>query len=498
MSKRKSPIAKSLVSNSVAAIMSAIEIHNKPIIRYRYEMVVLLTLNAWELLLKGYLYKYQKKVKLFMRDGTTKPFDNCLNIVNQKIGKEFNAIQENLNVLYGYRNQVAHFYITELDPIIYSLVRKNILFYSKFLYEYFKIDLSKESDLILLPIGFKKPFSPIDYISNSSVIENTSKEVKVFIKSLLDATKRLSDNDIEETIFVDFKMSLTNVSKTKNADIIAGIDNSKINDATFSVSKSSRVVKVSKVGEKIILTRDKSESQGTILYEELQEGIFEEINNIIDANRLLAKNTNQFMLGAPIYYRIYAERNHVNYNISNFELFAKTAMKEFYSPFLFWLNKLPENNIAKILFEIYDQSKTPRIHNLIKIIILLGEEAIVLFTELFNKKYERVVQKPDFYYTFNKLCKSTKANSILKSLNTNNNKRMQLFNNSREYNYGDFLKDNALAINTLSRECINVFNGTYEQRATTRELDYLAYGPQLINNQKVIDAVKELNLNRAK
>lgn len=65
MRKRKSPIAKSLINNSTAGIFSAIEIHNKPTIKYRYEIVVLIVLNAWELLVKGYLYKYHKDIKLF-------------------------------------------------------------------------------------------------------------------------------------------------------------------------------------------------------------------------------------------------------------------------------------------------------------------------------------------------------------------------------------------------------------------------------------------------
>lgn len=498
MVKRRPPIAKSLVKNSVAGIMSAIEIHNKPIIKYRYEIVVLLVLNAWELLIKAYLYKYHKEVKLFLKDGTTKPFENCLNITNLKIGKNFNPIQENLGVLYEYRNKVAHFYINDLDPIIYSLIRKNITFYHKFLQKYFGIDLSKESDLVLLPIGFKKPLSPTDYISNISVSFGASKEVKSFLKTLLDATKRLNDAQIDETIFVDFKMNLTNVNKIKNADLVAGIGDINNSELVFDVNKKARVFKIGKEGEKVILTRNKSESQGTLVYEELQEGIFDEINNIIDANKLLAKEKKQFMLGAQLYYRIYSERQHVDFSISNFELLTKAAMMEFYSPFLFWLTRLPSINVAKIIFEVFDKSKSPKIHNLIKIITLLGGQAFGIFADLLSKKFEHVVQKPDFYYTLFKLNRSTKTNLILKSLNSNSNKKLQLYGGVKEYNYGEFIKDENLAINTLSRECLNVFNGRYDQRSTTRELDYLAYGSSLVNNEKIIDAIKTINAEREK
>jgi len=308
MRKRKSPIAKSLVKNSISAMFSAIEIHNKPTIRYRYEIVVLLIFNSWELLLKGYLYKDHKDVKLFNKDGTTKPFENCLNIVNTKIGKDFNLATENLKTLYGYRNQIAHYYIQELDFIIYSLIAKNIIFYSHFLLKYFKFDLSKTSDLVLLPIGFKRPITPQDYISNTSINQNASKEVKDFIRMITDASRRLNEAGIDETIFIDFKMNLINVNRTTNADIIAGVDNTKKNELVFTVSKPTKTIKSSKTGENLVLTRDKSLSTGTLYYETLDEGIFDEINNILDANDLLSKGNQKFMLGAALYYRIYAER----------------------------------------------------------------------------------------------------------------------------------------------------------------------------------------------
>lgn len=493
MRKRKSPIAKSLLKNSIAGMFSAIEIHNKPTIKYRYEIVVLLVLNSWELLLKGYLYKFHREVNLFHEDGTTKPFENCLNIVNTKIGKDFNAVQENLSVLYNYRNQIAHFYVSDLDPIIYSLLRKNVIFYSNFLLKYFKIDLSEISDLVLLPIGFKKPISPIDYISNNTINESATKETKVFLQSIIDASQRLYENNIDETIFVDFKMNLTSVNRIINADIIAGIDNTRENKLTFKVIKESKNVIYSNIGEKIILTRDKSGTQGTLLYEELQEGIFDEINNIVDANQLLAKGKPQFMLGSLLYYRIYAERQHVNYNIDTFELLAKAGMMEFYAPFLYWITRLPADRIVKILFEIYDQCKAPKINNLIKIVILLGVEAIEVFGGLFESKYERVSQKPDFYYSFLELKKSKKVNLILRALKVTNNSKLELLNKEKEYTFGDLLDNNNLSINNLSNECLSIFNGKITQRSVARELDFLAYGNEIVNNRKIIDELKKNN-----
>jgi hypothetical protein len=486
MSKRKSPIAKSLVSNSIAGIFSGIEIHNKPTIKYRYQTVVLLVLNAWELLLKGFIYKFHKDIKLFHKDGTTKTFENCLNLVNQKIGKDFNVVSENLIILYGYRNQVAHFYIEELDPIVFSLISKNIIFFSNFLKQHFNIDISKDSDLILLPIGFKRSTSPIDYISTESVNEKASPEVKEFLKTIVDSTKKLSEQGIAESIFVDFRINLINVNKITNADLIAGIDNTKTNDVTFAVNKESRKIVFTKdSNEKVGVTRNRSEAQGTLYYEELQEGIFDEINNLLDANKLLSKGKPRFMLGAALYYRIYSERQYVNYTIDTFDLLARTGAIDFYGPFLYWLTKLPPKNISNILFDMFHQSKSPNIHNLIKMSIILGRDATDMFFNLMDSRYKKVVQKPDFFYTFQDQLKLKTNNSILKALKATVNK---VFIDGKKYDI--FLQDGNLSINMISQECLNVFSGDTTKRTLIRELDYLAYGNLLDNNRTILDELK--------
>jgi hypothetical protein len=59
------------------------------------------------------------------------------------------------------------------------------------------------------------------------------------------------------------------------------------------------------------LTRDAKLATGSFVHEEVSDAIFDEINNVVDANRILAKGQKDFLLGQSIYYRIYAERHHV-------------------------------------------------------------------------------------------------------------------------------------------------------------------------------------------
>ena len=93
-------------------MMAAIEIHNKPQISYRCEIVVLLLINAWGLLLKAYIYKNLKNVRLFNDDCTTKPFPECVACVFSNLGKNYLPVKENIELLF---TDFRYSYLWEAD-----------------------------------------------------------------------------------------------------------------------------------------------------------------------------------------------------------------------------------------------------------------------------------------------------------------------------------------------------------------------------------------------
>ena len=86
----------------------------------------------------------------------------------------------------------------------------------------------------------------------------------------------------------------------------------------------------------IRLTRDPALASGSFVYEEVSDGIFDEINNVIDANQVLAQGRKDFFLGQPVYYRIYAERHHVRQSEEALSLLLCNGVVDFYAPALFW------------------------------------------------------------------------------------------------------------------------------------------------------------------
>ncbi len=218
-----SAIKESLIENSKSAIIAAIEIHNKPIFSYRYEVSTILLINAWELLLKAMIAENFPEVKLINKDGTSKSFEECVSFISSQVGKDFRHIQENLNKIYEYRCHIIHFYKDGIDSILYALMHKSVQFYNEFSKKHFNIDLAEETNLILLPIGFKPFASPIDFLSTESQLSKSSNSVQAFIKSIVTSTQTLQDEGIEESIITGFRMAVINENRITNADIIAGI-----------------------------------------------------------------------------------------------------------------------------------------------------------------------------------------------------------------------------------------------------------------------------------
>jgi len=482
---RQSPIAKALINNSVSAYYSAIEIHNKPNFKYRYEIVTILVINSWELLLKAFIYKYRKKIKLFFPDGKTKPFPECLSFVMSDLGKDYFTTEKNVELIYEYRNKAVHFYNQNLGILIYSLIAKNVKLYSSFLKEHFKIDLAESSELVLLPIGFKKPFSPVDFISSESVNMDSPKAVKDYVERIITATTSLNDTGIEDSILVDFKISLINVNRVTNADIIAAVNNTSKQQINFTVNKQPSIFKLSKgeASTSVNITRDKSLSQGLFVHEELSDGIFEEINNVIDANEKLRNGKLEFMLDENVYYRIYSERSHVSFNQEIFQILVNSTFHKFYAPSFFWISSLPASNIAKIIVQNLTDVKSPYINSLIRLVALLGQEGLEWLNIKLTEMYKNVIQKPDYFYGFQKVYSKKNATDIkLRALRLPGTRIVKLPISNKSVSLAYLMTNKIECANELSKVCLSVFEGNKDNRSIARLLDYLSYGDIIIKN----------------
>jgi hypothetical protein len=231
----------------------------------------------------------------------------------------------------------------------------------------------------------------------------------------------------------------------------------------------------------VLLTRAPDQSAiGNFVHEEISEGIFDEINNVIDANRVLARGQRHFFLGAPVYYRIYAERQHVNQNDAGMAVLLHSAVCDLYSPALFWASTLPPEIVAGALAKLYLHPTSPQIHSLVRMSVLLGREFYEWLLEKWNRKWKDYAQPPSFYWGFKQLKTKITDNDPRILAARASKKTIFRVSGKEEVGVSKLLDSPQLASSLVSAACIRVFQGEKDMRSMARDLDYFAYGPRLL------------------
>ena len=73
-------IADKLLEKAKEAFVLAVEIYNKPTIKYRVEGFTFFICNAWELMLKAYLIKTKGEESIYYKDNPERTInlENCI------------------------------------------------------------------------------------------------------------------------------------------------------------------------------------------------------------------------------------------------------------------------------------------------------------------------------------------------------------------------------------------------------------------------------------
>jgi len=307
----------------------------------------------------------------------------------------------------------------------------------------------------------------------------------------MESTRRLNEKGIEEPILVDFKVNLINEKRTKNADIIAGINNKIKADANITVLNAQEVVHTTNDpnAKKVFVTRDKSAASGMFYHEQLSEELFNEINNIIDANALLAKTRQRFVFSKSIYYRIYAERDYVSYDIKNIELLAQTGLG-FYTPYLFWFAILPPKSCANIIHNIIRTEKYLQMLSLIRLVTLLGASTCQWLFNKLHVKYGNYSQPPKYYWGLKKLVDNSWNKDVrLIAINKTAVSTLILPDEPNPVSLDYLMKDRKIASKALSKACFLMFEEDRTYRANCRILDILVYGKEIQNKSSEMSRV---------
>jgi Putative DNA-binding domain len=223
------------------------------------------------------------------------------------------------------------------------------------------------------------------------------------------------------------------------------------------------------------LTRDRQKSTGSFVHESVSEGIFDEINNVIDANRALARGQPRFFLGQAIYYRIYAERQFVFQRAEDLNLLLHSSVCDFYAPCLYWVSMLQETAVAHTLADLYLQPRNPTVHTLLRLALILGDDFSDRLFEKWHTKWRGHSQPPGFYFAFKEMRSSAKnIDPCLAALRIRSSRQLQV--GKQLLHAEELLQNPQKAGALLSQVCMDVFEtNDAELRSLARNLDLFAY-----------------------
>ena len=134
-------LINNMLDKSEEAFLMAIEIYNKPTIKYRLEGFAFFICNAWELLLKAKLLRDGKSIYFNDKPNRTLALSNCINSV---FTNDKDPVRKNLEIIVGLRNTATHYVIKELDSIYLPFMQSNVLNYSQKLFDFFERDITEK------------------------------------------------------------------------------------------------------------------------------------------------------------------------------------------------------------------------------------------------------------------------------------------------------------------------------------------------------------------
>ena len=181
-------IEEKLLKKSKEAFLLAIEIFNKPTIKYRLESFAFLMCNAWELMLKSYLIKQKGNFSIYYKDNPNRTI-NLENCIKKVFTNNKDPLRLNLEKIIELRNTSTHFITEEYEMIYIPLFQACIFNYNEKMSQFHNIDITEivhQNFLTLTPSI--KAFNQTEIIAKypeeiATKIITTSDEINEYINN---------------------------------------------------------------------------------------------------------------------------------------------------------------------------------------------------------------------------------------------------------------------------------------------------------------------------
>lgn len=140
LTKEQEESCARLLDKSQEAFILAIELFNRPTIKYRVEGCAFFLCNAWELMLKAYIAKRDGYKAIFYpgKENRTLALEDCLKKV---MTNDKDPVRRNIESLVELRNTSTHFVVAEYEITYGPIFQANIRDYDDRLRDYHGIEI---------------------------------------------------------------------------------------------------------------------------------------------------------------------------------------------------------------------------------------------------------------------------------------------------------------------------------------------------------------------
>lgn len=208
-----------LTDKSKEAFIMAIEIYNKPSIKYRVEGFSFFICNAWELMLKAYMINTMGNNSIYYKDNPNRTItlENC---VKKVFTNDKDPLRKNLEKIIELRNTGTHFITEEYEMVYIPLFQAAVFNYIEKMQAFHNVDMTE-----IIPQNFLTLTVSYNTLNNDEIRSKYPREIADRLIETNEELKTIIDeNNNRFAIRVDHHYYFT--KKKDEASVVVGIDNS--------------------------------------------------------------------------------------------------------------------------------------------------------------------------------------------------------------------------------------------------------------------------------
>lgn len=138
----KNNLLKLMLEKSKEAFIMAVEIYNKPTIKYRVEGFLFFICNAWELMLKAHILNTLGNEAIYYKDSPDKTI-SLSECVKKVFTNDKDPLRINLEKIIELRDTSTHFVTTEYEMIYVPLFQSCLFNFNEKMQQFHNIDMSE-------------------------------------------------------------------------------------------------------------------------------------------------------------------------------------------------------------------------------------------------------------------------------------------------------------------------------------------------------------------